>query len=107
MPDIQEFKNRKGQMIGQYKFDDKTYRKRVKHSKHLFRMRDSWGIDRSTFDTLGELGCEHIRILDEESNRIYSISYRDFFLYSVLDKWGDEDMQLFCQRQHFTIENKT
>ena len=106
MSDIQEFQNRKGQVIGKFKFEDKTFRKKVKFSKHLFRMRDSWGIDKNTFDTLGELGCEQIRILDEEANRIYAISQRDFFQYSILDKWGEEDHQYFCQRQHFKIEDR-
>ena len=86
MSDIQEFFNRKQQSIGRFKFEDKTFRKKVRFSKHFFRMRDSWGIDKTVFNTLGDLGCEQIRILDEESNRIYSISYRDFFSLSILDK---------------------
>ena len=106
MPDIQEFKNRKGQVIGVLNMTEKVFRKRVKFSKHFFRMRDSWGIDKSTFATLGDLGCEEIRILDEEAKRLYTISYRDFWAYSVLDKQGDEDHQLFCQRQHFKVEQR-
>ena len=106
MSDIQEFQNRKGQPIGVYNFEDKTFRKKVKHSKHLFRMRDAWGVDKNVVETLRELGCEQVRIWDEESNRIYSISYSEFYQYSVLDKQGDEDHQFFVARQHFKIENK-
>lgn len=107
MSDIQEFTNRKGQSIGRLNLEDKVFRKKVRLSKHLFRMRDSWGIDKETFQTIGELGCKEIRIWEEEANRIYSISYPEFYQYCILDKWGEEDHQFFCQRQHFKIEEKT
>lgn len=106
MSDIQEFQNRKGQNIGTYNFDDKTFRKKVKHSKHFFRMRDAWGIDKEVVNTLMELKCEQVRIWDEEYNRIYSISFNDFYQHAVLDKQGNEDHQFFVARQHFNIENR-
>lgn len=101
---MKEFKNKKGQVIGSYNEEQKIYRKRVRFSKHFFRMRDSWGIDKSVSEELRQLGCEQIRILDEERNIIYAISFNDFYEKAILDKWGDEDHQFFCQRQHFTIE---
>ena len=107
MSDVQELLDKNGVIVGRYKFEDKTFRRKVRLSKHLYRMRDSWGIEKTTFDTLGELGCEHIRILDEESNRIFSISYKDFWGYAVIDRFGNDIAQYFCPRQHFKIEQKT
>ena len=68
-----DFRNKLGQKIGTYK--EGIFRKRVKKSKHLFKSGDAWGIDSGVINQLDDMGCKQIRILDEESNTIYSLGF--------------------------------
>lgn len=99
---METFKNNKGQDIGWYK--DGIFRKKVKESKHLLRLVDGWGIDRTVLDKLSTLGCQAIRIKCTETNTIYAISFDDFMDNAVQRDFGAGE-QCFVSRKYFSTES--
>lgn len=99
---METYKNKYGQPIGWLK--EGVFRKKVKESKHLFRLVDGWGIDRKVIDSLADNGCHTIRIKCTEKNLIYSISFTDFMDNAVQRQFGNADPQCFVSRKYFSTE---
>ena len=95
------FRNAKGKVVGELAGD--IYRKKVEGSKHLLKMMDAWGIDKSIVVELVSLGAQEIRILDTETDIVYSIPVTTFVDKSVVRDFGDTE-QMFLSRHFFTKE---
>lgn len=93
------FRNAKGKIVGELVND--IYRKKVEGSKHLLKMMDAWGIDKSIVVELVSHGAQEIRILDTESDIVYSVPVTEFVDKSVVRDFGETE-QMFLSRHFFT-----
>ena len=99
MNNILKFFNDKGQICG-YILQDGIYRKKVNSKKHRMRLLDGYGIDERIVKKIKDLVPE-IRILETDTNNIYSISMSDFLEHSVVRNFEGE--QRFCSVKYFTL----
>jgi hypothetical protein len=86
-----------GKVIGEYA--NNVFTKQVKISKHLFRVLDAWGIDKTTLDSF--LSDTQIQIHETEQNKTYYISVEDFRKHAVEKHFKGYGPQYFCPRRHF------
>ena len=96
-------------VIGEWHDDIKEFRKKVKLSKHLFRMFDAWGTDGKFFNDVLLPNNATIKIYDEE-NKILYISYakdwkKNGQYYHFKGK-QDHKAQIFLSRKYFTTKEK-
>jgi hypothetical protein len=90
----------KDKRIGSLK--DGIFRKRVKKSKHLMRMNDSWGIQLEAVNKLKKAGCTEVRILEVEENKVYSVPLEKIWKEGkVMHFDGD---QAFLPRSQWNIK---
>jgi hypothetical protein len=66
-----------GKIIG--KTEDKTFRKSVKASKHLYRQFNGYSIALSVLEELKGKGIENIEIFDKESKTLYRTTVETYF----------------------------
>lgn len=95
------FYNSKGQVIGKLK--DGIFRKKVKKSKHYMRVLNAWGLDVEVVDKLRASKCTEIRILDTESQSIYSTPFEVFDNKGFVKDFSSE--QKFLVIKHWNITN--
>ncbi len=69
---MKTFRNAQGKIVGE--LNDDVYISKRSKSKHLLRVMDAWGIDKSILKELEEEGCERIEIYDEENEEMYGIA---------------------------------
>lgn len=96
-----QYTNSKGKIVGNEK--DGIYRRRAKSSKHLLRVMDAWGIDKSILENLTERGATEIRILDEDKNEVYSVTVAKFNELGVERDF--EGPQVFLPRKYWEVTN--
>lgn len=65
-------------------------------------MFDAWGIQYEALEKLKDEGCTEIRILEEEDDRIYSVSFEKLFKEGQVHHFGD-GAQVFLPRSQWTI----
>jgi len=65
-----------------YWIEDGVLKKKVKRSKHFFRVANAWGVDRATLEEAMVKGVECVELYDEETGDTYSASVDDFL------RWG-------------------
>jgi len=82
-----------------------VFRKRVKKSKHLMRMNDSWGIQLNALNQLNDQKCTEIRILETEENKVYSVPFEKMWKESQTMMFDGE--QAFLPRSEWTITDNT
>lgn len=92
------FHNSKGQMIGNLK--DGIFRKVVRGSKHLLKIRNAWGLDSEVVGQL-EGQCKEIRIKDSETGTVFKTSFENFKEHCFeMDFVGK---QTFLEKRYFTV----
>lgn len=88
-----------GELVGN------EFRKKVRKSKHLFKIQDAWGIDALYFREVLQPNNYLIRILDLDDRTLYELSAKDFKKYGqhYHFKKGEIDhlAQIFCSRTRF------
>ena len=85
--------------------EDGIFKKKVKASRHLMKIYDAWGIDLNAFEEhLLPINAQ-IKILDEESNIIYSTTAKVYQSNGIKKDFGD-GRQIFLSRKHFDKESK-
>lgn len=82
---------------------DGVFRKRVKKSKHLMRLNDSWGIQLDALNKLKESGCTEIRILEEEENKVYSVPFEKMWKEGMVMCFDGQ--QSFLPRSQWVIKD--
>ena len=65
---------------------------------------DAWGIDSAIVEKLEQNACSEIRILDEETNTVYSATLETLRGHSVERDF--DGRQLFLSRKYWTYEKK-
>lgn len=84
---------------------DGVFRKRVKKSVHLMKIMDAWAIQYETLEDLDASGCEEVRILETEENRVYSVPFAKLMKEGRVEDFGD-GMQVFLPRSQWTITER-
>jgi len=93
----------KDKRIGSLK--ENVFRKRVKKSKHLMRMNDSWGIQLDALTKLKSDGCTEIRILETEDNKVYTTTLENIWKNGKVMSFDGQ--QAFLPRSQWEItDNK-
>lgn len=95
-PRTQSFFNEKGQSIGSLR--DGIFRKRVK-TKNLMQIYNAYGIEKTVVEELEALGCQEIRLLDEEKT-LYTVPFSIFRRYAF--EKNHETPQYFLGRHYYT-----
>lgn len=99
---MENFYNKRGQMIGS--LNENIFRKRVKKSRHLFKMLNAWGLDLDTLNQLKESGCTEVRIWETEEDKIYSTPLEK--LWKEAEVMSFDGQQAFLPRSQWTITDK-
>ncbi len=87
------FYNDNGYEIG--RFEEGVYKKKFQGSKHILRKYDALGIDKKVVLELNANGCYEIRAKNLENGVVYTIPFKDFQRFAILDNLGAGN-QLFC-----------
>lgn len=95
------FYNTKKQAVGFLNTESKVYRTKRKKSKHLLIVMDAWGLDQDIADQLAQEGCVEIRVLDEESGDVYSVSFELFMDKGIAKNFVGP--QLFLPRKYWEL----
>ena len=66
------------------------------------RIHDAWGIQFDALNQLHEQGCEEIRILEEEENKVYSTPLETIWKKGTVMDYGDGS-QAFLPRSQWKI----
>lgn len=89
-------------MIGSVNHDTKVYSKRVKESKHLFRVLDAWGV---SADVLNTLPGYTIQVYDSENKVLYRTTVENFKekgqYYHFKGSGRDHGTQMFLKREYW------
>lgn len=80
----------------------KCFYKRVKESKHLMRVSNSWGIDADVFNKVVFIECDSIKILDTENDIMYECLVYVFKLHGQYLHIKPHRAQIFLNRHFFT-----
>lgn len=97
-----EFLTSKGKLAG--KLDNGIYRKKVISTKHKMKIFDAYGIDKTIVSKLEKLGCKEIRILETDTNIIYSTSFENFLKNGIEKNFDGK--QVFLSIKHFSESNE-
>ena len=81
--------------------DSGIFTKKVKESKHLFRVLDAWGIDEQSFKKLTDETT--IRICDIETGTTYEVSKREFSSNMTSRNYPPFGKQVFLPRKYWKI----
>lgn len=92
----------KGKDVG-WMFENVYYSRRKK-SKHLMRKFNAWGINADIFEKVYKDGCQSIRILDEESNDVYSAPVSEYKAHGIFADF--DGLQIFLPLDYWKIEKK-
>lgn len=98
-----EYKGSNGKVVGVL-HTDKVYRKKVDSKKHRMRMFDGYGIDKTIVSKLREAGCKEIRILETDTNVIYSTPFENFELHGIEKNF--DGVQIFIPIKHCIMTNR-
>ena len=94
-------------MIGMFYSDINMFVKRVKLSKHLFKVLDAWGIDSDFFTDVLLPRNISIKVVEEEERKEYTITAEKFKQkgqYSHFkNKNRDDRAQIFCPRRFWDV----
>lgn len=90
--------SKNGKLYGQLG-DDNVFRKKVSARKHLMRRYNAWGIDRDVYEVLPD--DSEIRILDTDTNTVYSISKLLADERRIIGEFGFGE-QAFINRELFS-----
>lgn len=92
-------------IIGTLDDINRTFDKKVKLSKHLFRMFDSWGIDSDFFTDVLLPKNYTIRIFEQEENIFYKTTAEEWKKHARYYHFKQEDedhkAQIFLSRRFF------
>lgn len=77
-----------------------AFYKRVKKSKHLLKVTDSWGIDAELMKLL-EIECNAIKILDEDEDIMYQCTVYDYVTKGDYKHFKPHRAQMFLSRKYF------
>lgn len=94
--------------IGMFYPERNLFVKRVKLSKHLFRVLDAWGIDGGFFTDVLLPNKTTIVVAEEEERKEYKITAEKFNkkgrYYHFKNKKRDDRAQIFCPRRFWDIK---
>lgn len=79
-------------IIGDYNPEQKIFRKHVKHATHYFRKYNAYGIQKSAIDRLADLGCQEVRIKEEDTGNIYFAPFETWRTSPLIENhsYGDQ-----------------
>jgi len=95
--------NGKVKMVGQALGN--IFYKKVKKSKHLFRIANAWGIDVAVFQQAQKDGCIKIMIYDEENDVTYTTTFELFSISGFKKDFGAFGAQIFLPLKYFNMIN--
>lgn len=99
-PTVKEYKNAKGQKIGKL-WADNIFRKQVDARKHLLKLFDAFGIEKTVYEDLDFEACAEIRILDTHTNIVYSAPFATWQEHSVERNF--QTPQMFLSHKYMTV----
>ena len=97
----------KERMIGMLYPKDKLFIKRVKESKHLFKVLDAWGIDAEYFTNVLCPNNYKIKVIDSDTEIVYSImaeKIKEKGQFYHFKKKEDDRAQILCARRFWEIK---
>jgi len=83
------YKNIKGQIVAEMK--EGVLRKMVSGRKHMLLKPKGWGVDKDIIDKAREELCTEIRILDTDTNTVYSQFMDRFMQKKIIINRGHGD----------------
>lgn len=104
---IKVYKNNKGQLIGKL-WEDGVFRKEAKSSKHvmwMFKPDGAWGVDNEVHNDVFNDKIKELRILDHDTNQVYSVDAQTFVLNAESYQASEKDgLQWFLPMKYWTIK---
>lgn len=85
---------------------DGVFVKQVIRAKHFLRTGNAYGIDKSLFEKLKEMGCKKIMIVEKETGEVWTVSYEIFYLKGWDFKYNRFEMQRFLEKKWWRIVGK-
>lgn len=95
----------KTQSVGEL-CEDKIFRKRVSKDKHFFRNAGTYGIDESIMAELQNNGCTEVRLLELESNQVWSTPFEFFIEKSWTHSYPGFQEQRFMSKERWDIRTR-
>ena len=96
-------------VIGDLDYEYRTFDKKVRLSKHLFKKFDAWGIDAQYFTDVLLPGNYTIRVFDLENEVMYKVSVKTWKknaqYFHFKNAKEDHRAQTFLSRRHFIKYN--
>lgn len=81
---------------------DGVFSKRVCKSKHFCRMFNAWGVQEDAIPDLKQHKCKRIKVIDTESDTIYTCSFEAFLHYGIRKDLGS-GVQIFLPVKYWQI----
>ena len=100
---MKHFYGERGKIAGTFK--DGIYYSRRSMKKHVLIILDAWGIDERILKQLKELDCKEVRILDTDSDEVYSATMKDFVADGI-PKDFNHNKQVFLPIRYWKKEIK-
>jgi len=91
--------------LGDY-YDDGSFVKRVKASKHMFHQGNAFGIAVNALNKLTELGCKKVILYEMEREEKWEVDFQVFVAKSWFHKFKGYEEQKFLAKKWWDITSK-